>query len=183
MVMERLLGKLFQDDADHGDDAGDGRGAQQLHPAAAPANAGQGNDPAGDAGAQNAAQDHGDGLAELHESGIDKTNHHDGRGRGGLDHRRDQGAQQDPLRPVAGQAVQDHLQLVAGRQIQPVAHERNAVQEQRQSAQQGDQIQNAHQIEPPFQPCFQTQRLGRGRSAKTLAQHTTIISHAPVSLQ
>lgn len=74
-MADLILGKLAQHDADDGYHAGDGRGGKQVDPAA-PAQLGQADDSAGDAGAQDAAQDHRHRLTELHQPGVDKAHAH-----------------------------------------------------------------------------------------------------------
>ena len=128
-----------QDDADHGDDAGERRGAQQRHPARA-ADIRQAEDPARDARAEDRAEHDADGLTHLHHAGVDKADDHDGRGRGRLDHGGDAGAEQNALERGTCESIEDDLQLVAGHLFQPFAHERHAEQEQSHAAKQRDHV-------------------------------------------
>ena len=62
-------------------------------------------DPAGDAGADNGAQDDADRLAELHQAGVDKADDHDAGRRGRLHQRRDADAEKDALDRVSGHLI------------------------------------------------------------------------------
>ena len=141
-----------------GGDPGQGRGGQQPADAGARAEIAQADDPAGDAGAQDGAEDDTDRLPQLHHAGVHETDHHD-RGRaGGLDRRGDAGAEQHPPEGRAGQAVQDQLQAAARHLLEPVAHQRHAEQEQRDPAEQGNDLRDPHS-DTPFKPA---RRGGRG---------------------
>ena len=88
-------GAHAQNDADDRHDTGDHLGAQQLHKAAAAGDIGKAQDPAGDTGTKNGAHDDTDGLPHFHHTGVDEAHHHDGGGRGGLDHGGHAGSQQN----------------------------------------------------------------------------------------
>ena len=129
------LGEHAQQNADHGDNAGQRRGGQQRDPAGA-ADVGQAEDPACDARAEDGAEHDADGLTHLHHAGVDKADDHDrGRG-GGLDHGGDAGAEQYAFDWGAGQFVEDDLKPVAGDFFQAVSHQGHAEQKQRHAAQQ-----------------------------------------------
>ena len=80
-----VLGGLFfahhaEQDADDRDDAGQGLGREKLGESARRVDVAQTDDPAGDAGAQDGAQDDTDPLGDLHHARADETDDHD-RGR------------------------------------------------------------------------------------------------------
>ena len=150
MAVAGLAGEHAEDDAHHGHDAGEDLGAQQLHHAAAALQRGQAEDPAGDAGTQDGAHDDTDGLADLHHAGVDEANHHDGGGGGGLDDGGDAGAQQYALQRGAAELVQHQLQPAAGHLFQALAHQGHTEQEQRNAAQQRNDVCNAHGPYPPM---------------------------------
>ena len=146
LLLQMPLAEHPQDDAHHRDHAGQRGGGHQRHPARrAAVNVGQADDPPGDAGAQDRAQHHADGLPCLHHAGVDEADHHDGGRRGGLDDRRHARAEQDALDRRARQPVQHQLQLVARHAFQACAHQQHTEQEQRHTAQKCDQIRNVHQ--------------------------------------
>ena len=146
------VGGLFvehpQDDADDGHHAGDHVGAEQLHHAAAALQGRQAQDPPGDAGAQNRAHDHADGLPHLHHAGVDEAHHHHGGGGGGLDHGGDARAQQYALQRCAAQLIQHQLQPAARHLLQALAHEGHTKQEQCDAAQQRYNVRDGHKPIP-----------------------------------
>ena len=112
-------------------------------------------DPAGDGGAHVAAHDHADGLMQLHDAAVDKTDHHDGGGAGALDDGRYAQTQKETFERAVGQLAQDLLQLAAGLLFQRLAHDVHAEQEQGQAAQKRKDIENSHKDFPHFDlTCF-----------------------------
>ena len=160
VYMRLLFGDHAQDDAHHGDDAGQRFGGQQRYPAGA-ADVRQAEDPAGDARAEDGAEHDADRLPHLHHAGVDKAHYHDRSCGGGLDHGGDAGAEQYAFQRGTGQFIEDDLKLVAGDFFQPVPHQGHAEQKQRHAAQQGDHIGNPQEFHAPvflrlFEPLCST---------------------------
>ena len=76
-----LFGGHTKNNTHHGNHTGQSSRGEQLDPAFAAAEIAQTDDPSGNTGAQNSAQNNADGLFDLHHAGVDKTNHHDRGGR------------------------------------------------------------------------------------------------------
>ena len=89
----------------------------------------QAQDPSRDAGAQNSAHDHADGLLDLHHAGVDEAHHHHGGGGGGLDDGGNARAQQHALQRGAAQTVEHQLQPAARHFFQTLAHEGHTEEE------------------------------------------------------
>ena len=143
MVMHLLLGEHAHQNADHRHDGGQGGGGKEACPAGA-GHAGKGDDPAGDAGADEGSLDHGDSLLQLHHAGVHKAHHHDRGGGRGLDHGGDAGAQDGPAQRRAGEAIEHQLHLVARNALQSVPHQAHAEEEERNAAQQRQNIGYIH---------------------------------------
>ena len=75
-------------------------------------------------------------LRELHHAGVHKADDHRGRGRGGLDHGGDGGAEQYALERRIGEPVEDELEPLTGDELQAVAHEPHAEEKKRHAAEQ-----------------------------------------------
>ena len=129
-----------QNDADHGDRAGQRCCGKQTFQPARALDIAKTDHPAGDAGAEDGAEDHADALAHLHHAGVHKADHHHRGGAGRLDHARDACAKQQSAQRRAGQPVKDQLQPVAGHALEPVAHGGHAEQKQRHAAKQRDHL-------------------------------------------
>ena len=110
--------------------------------------AGQGEDPAGGGGADLGAQDHGDGLGQLHHARVHKADGHDGGGRGGLYHSGDYGAQQQPFDRHGGKGPQDPFHPVACQTLQAGAHGGHSEKEECNSPEEGDHIKYRHLLSP-----------------------------------
>ena len=89
----------------------------------------------GDGGADVGAHDDADGLAQLHDAGVDEAHHHDGGSRRALDDAGDQSADADGFKDVAGDGFQGFFQFFAGHFLQGIAHGEHAVDEKPQAAQ------------------------------------------------
>ena len=63
---------------------------------------------------------------QLHDAAVDKADHHNGGGAGGLNHGGDAEAQEKALERVIGQLAQDLLQLAARLLFQSLAHDVHA---------------------------------------------------------
>ena len=96
----------------------------------------QGDELAGDGGADIGAHDDPHRLFQRHHAGVDEAHHHDSGGGGGLDDRGNARAHQDAQEAVGGQPLQNALHAVARRGLQAGAHHLHAVKEQGQAAQQ-----------------------------------------------
>ena len=110
----------------------------------------EGDQLARDRGADVRAHDDPDSLPQRHHSGVNEADHHDGRGRGGLNRRRDARAHQDAEEAVRREALEDLLHAVAGRGFQTGAHHLHAVEEQRQAAQQPEENTHIKHCIPPI---------------------------------
>ena len=115
-----------------------------TRPGGSALNAGQAEDPGSDCGAHIGAHDHIDGLAQRHQSGVDKAHHHHRGGGGGLDHRRDSQAGEKARRFAGGQPAQHGFQSLTGAALQRAAHLVHAEEEKAQTA---DQRQNIKKVQ------------------------------------
>ena len=141
---DAALGPQHQQDADEGQDGGEGGGLQELQHQAVPLDAAEAQEPGGDGGADVGAHDDADGLAELHEAGVHEAHHHDGGGGGGLDHRRDAETQQQRPEGAAGHAGEDVFQPGARGLLQGVPHDVHAEEEEGQAPDEIQHVKNAH---------------------------------------
>ena len=141
------LAALARHHIDHADERQDrckGGGLEQLHKKVTALDAGQAEDPGGDRGSHVGAHDHIDGLAQRHQSGVDKAHHHHRGGGGGLDHRRDSQAGEKARRFAGGQPAQHGFQSRAGPAFQRAAH---LVHTEEEKAQTADQRQNIKKVQ------------------------------------
>ena len=105
MLFGLFLARHAEHDADHRNDARQRGRGKQVEPAARRADVGQTDDPARDGRAENRAQHDGDRLPDLHHTGVDEADDHDGRCRRRLDHSRHTGAEQEALERISCQTV------------------------------------------------------------------------------
>lgn len=105
---------------------------------------------AGHCGADVCAHDDPHGLPQRHHAGIYEADDHDGRGGGGLDCRRDTGADQNAEKAVGGELFKNALHAVARRSLQTRAHHLHAVEKQGQAAEQPENIADLHEISFSF---------------------------------
>ena len=100
----------------------------------------QGDQKAGDRGADVGAHDDPDRLIERHDPGVNKSHHHDRGGGGGLDHSGDHSAHQNTEKSVGGQLFQDAFHPVTGGGLQTGTHHLHTVQEQGKASQETEEI-------------------------------------------
>ena len=87
---------------------------------------------------------------QLHDTAVDKADHHNGGGAGTLDHGGDAQTQEKALERAVGQFAQDLLQLAAGLLFQRLAHDVHAEQKQRKAAQKRKDVEDCHNCFPHF---------------------------------
>src|SRR5438093_3394209 len=92
----------------------------------------------GERGADVGAEDDAERLAEGHQPGRDEADEHQRRGRRGLDDRGHGRAGGDGDRPVARHAREQRAQAAARRALQAVAAQADAVEQQREAAEERD---------------------------------------------
>ena len=83
---------------------------------------------------------------KYHDAGVDEPDQHDGQGGGGLNGNGNAHAQQQALELVGSHLFQNDFQLAAGEFLQTGGHDVHAVQEERQTAQQGNDGKNIHRF-------------------------------------
>ena len=115
----------------HGHADADGRQGKQLDLHLEPD---QRYQPAGEGGADIAAENHPDGLRQGQQAGIDEADGGNGDGTGRLHQCSQAGADQQRLGTVAGKAGQNGLERTARQSFQAVGHLPHAQHEQAQSA-------------------------------------------------
>ena len=81
---------------------------------------------------------------------MDTADDHNGRCRRRLNHSRHTGAQQKALERIAGQAVKNQFQLIAGDLLEPIAHQSHTEQEQGNAAEQRNHVGYTHILHPLF---------------------------------
>ena len=139
-----VLAEGVQPDTDKAQNGTPRIGVEHLGEEAVPLQAGKREQPAGDSGADVGAHNDADGLMQLHQTGVDKADRHNGGGAAGLNDRRDSHTQQQRAHRGGGHGGQDALQLAARGLLQRFAHQVHTVQEHRNAAHQGKHIKNAH---------------------------------------
>ena len=107
-------------------------------------NACQYQNPTGNGGADIGTHDNADGIGQLHDAGINKTDYHNCGGRGGLDCCGDQSAQKHTFKSSGSQLAEDDLQLAAGNTLKTFAHKGHTEEEEGKTAQQSNRICNTH---------------------------------------
>jgi len=107
---------------------------RQAEGAVALAQTEQGDNPCRDGSAYVGTHNHGHGSAKRKQSGVDKRHHHDGGGRRRLDDRGHCGTRQDTPQRTAGHLAHHGAHLVAGKLLQPLAHQLHAEEEHGQSS-------------------------------------------------
>ena len=122
------------DDADGGEDGREVVGLQEGHDDIVTSEAGQGEQPGRDGGADVGAHDNIDSLTQLHDAGVDEADDHDGGGGGGLDDGRDEGAEEDTAQRAAGQMLEQALQAQTGAALERLAEKVHAIEEQGKAA-------------------------------------------------
>ena len=139
-----------EQDADEGEDRAEGGGLEHRDPEAVTLQAGKAQDPTGDGGAHVAAHDDADGLMQLHDATVDKADHHNGGGAGGLNHGGDAEAKEKALEGVIGQLAQNFLELAARLFFQCLAHDVHTEQEQSKTTQKRKEVEDCHMCFPHF---------------------------------
>ena len=91
-----------------------------------------------------------DGLMQLHDATVDKADHHNGGGAGGLDHGGDAEAKEKALEGVIGQLAQNFLELATRLFFQCLAHDVHAEQEQSKATQKRKEVEDCHMCFPHF---------------------------------
>ena len=129
-----------QDHAGQRQQGREGRGLEQLEEDIRAADAAQAEDPGGHGGADVGADDDVDGLPQRHQTGVDKADDHDRRGRGALDDGGDAQTRQKAEHALIGELAEQNLQAAAGALFQCGAHQVHAEQKQAQSAEQREKI-------------------------------------------
>ena len=86
----------------------------------------EGCDLSGDRCANVGAHNDADGLSQIHQSGIDKSNHHHVRSRGALDHHRNRQTDDHSNNAILCCVFQDDAHLFAGGIFQAAGHDRHA---------------------------------------------------------
>ena len=115
---------------------GEGAGFQHGQKYIAALNAGEGQQPGGDTGADIGAHNNAHHLVQCHNAGIYKAHGHHGHGAGGLDHGGNAGAQQHALNAVVGHFFQHGLEFAAAHFFQAAAHHIHAKEKECQTADQ-----------------------------------------------
>ena len=138
------LMKHIENDADESENRGEGCGLQKLKPEAVALDGAQAEQPGGDRCTDIGTHDDTDGLPQRHESGIDKSHHHDGGSRGGLDHGGHAQSQKESAEGGGCHAAENRPQAAARPFFQSVAHDVHAIQKQHQTTDQTKSIENRH---------------------------------------
>ena len=131
-------------DADQCQNRGERSGLEELYKHIAAFDAAQREDPCGDGGTDVGTHDHVDGLPELHDAGVDKTDHHNRGGGGTLDDGGDAKAGEKAGDAAAGQLAQQGAKAVAGPALQSVTHDLHTEEEQTQAAQHSEYVKDIH---------------------------------------
>ena len=127
MILHWFFAEFVEEDADHGQHARDKGGREDHQDPLALIQGREADNPSGDAGADDGAENNADRFVKLHQAGVNKADGHDAGRRRRLNQRRHSDSQQNPLKRVARQLVQNLLQSVAGNLAEAVAHQRNTV--------------------------------------------------------
>ena len=137
-----------------------GLGLDQCQPQAVAGDIRHADELAGDSSTNVRTHDHAYRLREGHDAGVDKADANDDRTRRRLDDAGDEGAENNTLDGGRGQFLQNALHLAARQLLQTGAHDRHAVQEQRNTAQQRGDVCDIHldtpKIDLPF--AFETNK-------------------------
>jgi len=96
------------------------------------------------------AQNDADRLVQRHHARADKARRQHDRRRRALDDRRDHKAQQKADERIVRHLFHRALEGIGRTFFQSVAHQAHAVQEQRQTAKEGDQVENRHKRFKPL---------------------------------
>ena len=125
------------DDADEGQDGGEGSGLEELEQDAITLDAAQGQDPGGGGGTDVGAHDDVNCLAQAQQAGVNETDDHNGGGGGGLDDGGDSQTSQETQQAAGGQLAEDGTKTGTGPAFQGAAHNVHAEQEQAKAANHG----------------------------------------------
>ena len=107
------LAAHIEQNADERQNRSEGTGLQQTDNQVVALNTGQTQQPCGHRGTHIGAHNHVDRLLQRHKTGVDEADHHNGRGRGGLDHCRDTQARQESGHFTGSQSAQQGFQAAA----------------------------------------------------------------------
>ena len=133
-----------EQDARQGHQGGEVLGLEKVDKEAVALNAGEGQEPRRQGGADVGTHDDPDGLAQFHNTGVYQAHQHDRHSGGGLDGDGDARAQKQALDGVGGHTLEKALQPSAGHLFQAFGHNRHAVEEKGQSAAEGEEGENIH---------------------------------------
>ena len=143
----------------------EGLGLHQGQPQAVAGDIRHADELAGDSRTNVRTHDHAYRLREGHDPGVDKADTDDDRARRRLDDAGDEGAENDALDGGRGQLLQYALHLAARQLLQAGAHDRHAVQEQRNTAQQRGDVCDIHLDTPKNVLPFSFEQTKDGRRA------------------
>ena len=130
------LAEHSKDNADQRQDWGKGFWLQQLQHQTAALNSTQRQNPGRDGGTDIGTHDHIDGLTQLHQTGVNKADYHNGCGRTGLNNTGNCQTGDQTCKFIGGQFGKDQLQLASGTAFQRRTHDVHAEQEQAQTTKQ-----------------------------------------------
>ena len=121
------LGAHNEQNTDQSQQGGEILGLEEVDKEVLAFDAGEGQQPRCQGGADIGTHDDADGLSDLHDTGVHQTHQHDRHSGGGLNGDGDAGAQQQTFDGVGSHALEQPLQLAAGHFFQTFGHDRHAI--------------------------------------------------------
>ena len=138
--------------ADQAQNGGERGGFEHLHQQIIAADTGQGQQPCRHRGTDVGTHDHVDGLTQGHQRRVNKADHHNGGGCGGLNNARHSKAGKQAQQTVGSQFAKQGAQAVAGAAFQSIAHYVHTKKEQAHAADHRQHIKERHTFLPFFMP-------------------------------